>query len=77
MRSLGLTPDEEEGKPAEDDQLRHARQLVKLTDAENNEMVKEADGIEFSGCYWQRVDKEATKFQLTKPGGPPLESIVA
>eukprot|EP00975_Prorocentrum_lima_P055572 11651675-Prorocentrum_lima.AAC.1 len=40
-------------------------------------MVKEADGIEFSGCYWQRVDLCATTFQLTKEGGPPLESIVA
>eukprot|EP00975_Prorocentrum_lima_P034456 7243794-Prorocentrum_lima.AAC.1 len=75
MRSLGLAPEGERDKPIEDDHVHHARQLAELTDAEKDVMVKEADGIEFSGCYWQRVDLQATTYQLTKEGGPPLESI--
>eukprot|EP00975_Prorocentrum_lima_P052221 10939916-Prorocentrum_lima.AAC.1 len=77
MRSLGLAPEGERGEQIEDETVRHARQLAELTEAEKDAMVKEADGIEFSGCYWQRVDLRATTYQLTKEGGPPLESIVA
>eukprot|EP00975_Prorocentrum_lima_P023695 4985083-Prorocentrum_lima.AAC.1 len=38
---------------------------------------RETGGLEFSGCYWQRVDAEATTFQLTREGGPPNASIMA